>query len=252
MVQPVSSGLEKWYELIKLDTRSTKVQSVANDHIVSKHVKSEEGDYCDKQIQLYAQEDLKVLDCSIYSYAQGAFDYAVWPVKIMGEVLYACYDLVGCGFELVSDLSTPRGSTGRILSTAGYFLGFYISLQSSELLCGWLIAKTMERMCDYNSASFFSKKFVMAGAPILLSVPLQVLFVNGCATAGSYALVIVGNSVCKLMSDNPEEKKLIEEWRKAGTAIEESRLAAIEPPKDVLDEDLWGFEIIGSENDVTL
>ncbi len=251
MVQPLSpSKFGNWIQLQNVKTFNTKVKSVACDQIVSKHIKTEEGDFCDKQLELYRQEDLKALDSSIYSYVLSTLEYAAWPVKIMAEVVYALCGVFGQGVKICVDLTTPRGTTGRVLSTAGWFLGFYFSLTSSSLVCGALIAMTMKKLCIYRGDGYWTEKIALAGAPLIFGIPLQVIFVNGCAEAGGYALVIIHNCIYKLMADNPEEKELIEQWKEVQLKIKENGEEKAEIIEEELDEDIW--EINSAENAVIL
>ncbi len=251
MLQPVApSEFGTWIQLKNIKTFDTKVKSVACDQIVSEHIETEEGDFCDKQLELYRLEQLRALDNSIYSYALSTFEYAVWPVKIMSDVLYACCGVIGQGVKICVDLSTPRGTTGRVLSTAGWFLGFYFSLTSSSLVCGALIAMTMKKLCIYRGDGYWTEKIALAGAPVLFGIPLQVIFVNACAEAGGYALVIIHNCIYKLVADNPEEKKLIEQWKEVQLKIKDEKGEQTELIKDELEEEIW--DINSNENALIL
>lgn len=121
--------------------------------------------------------------------------------------------------HFVVDLFTAKGVTGTIQSTVGTCLGTFWGIRCAELISRRLINKTVTLGCAYFGKSDLVRKFMTAGANVIVapSVEATVIILGG--VLGGEIAIVLGN-VCIILAK--KHKELIAEWLAIGRAVEES------------------------------
>jgi len=126
-----------------------------------------------------------------------------------------CYE----NLSFVVDLCTAKGVMGTVHSTVGACLGTFFGIRCAELISRRLIRKTVAVGCAYLGKSDLVRKFITAGANVIVAPSVEAtIIILGGALGGEIA-VIMGN-VCYILAK--KHKDVIAEWLSMRRAISES------------------------------
>jgi len=116
-------------------------------------------------------------------------------------------------------LFTARGVMGTINSTVGTCMGTFWGITCAELVSQKLISKTIAVGCAYLGKGPMIKKFITAGAYVIVGPGVETVIVMSGAIAGGMLLVLIGNCVYELSKE--QHRELVNEWESVTDAVEE-------------------------------
>lgn len=204
-------------------TSEEKVASTADEVFPTLSSKENEADLSEKAVVPYFPKDQSPSDWHFSGIALEALGYAVSPITYTySGISYLLSFFESENLYYVVDLFTSKGIRGTINSTVGTVVGTVWGIQSAHLISQNVINETVAYGCAVLGKSALVKKFISAGAVVIIGPTVETLTVIGGSLVGGMMFVLIGNCVYKLMWEDPIHRRIMEKWMaESQTIVEE-------------------------------